>query len=457
MTERVRPAESERTLGDEANWRPEYIQRQKERLKVFFLTRSCRDGTSKESNLCSENKTSLVSSGKGGETPMKPKRRYYSLIDKVYQMNNLHEAWLSVKKNQGSGGVDGVSIQMYEKNVSINLRELQRLLQQGRYVPDPVRRRYIEKDNGKLRPLGIPTVRDRICQQAVRQIIEPIFEEDFYYYSFGFRAGYSAHQAIRTIRRAKRNGYEHVVDLDIVSFFDEIPHEGLMEKVRERITDGKVLTLIRGWLTAGIMEDDQFHETKIGSPQGGVISPLLANIYLNTFDWGMKEQGFAVVRYADDAVILCKSKEKATEAYQAAKKMLEENLQLQMHPEKTKVVDFDEGFRFLGFDFKKEYVTLPDAKVKKYKDKIRNATRRQQGNNLKEMLGKLNEIIRGFGNYFGIGNVKKKFERLDQWMRMRVRAFIRHKKSTVSNRLIPNKVLESAGMVFLTSLLTTRS
>lgn len=408
--------------------------------------------------LCSENKTSLVSSGKGGETPMKPKRRrYYSLIDKVYQMNNLHEAWLSVKKNQGSGGMDGVSIGMYEKNVSTNLRELQRLLQQNRYVPDPVRRQYIEKENGKLRPLGIPTIRDRICQQAVRQIIEPIFEQDFYYYSFGFRAGYSAHQAIHTIRRAKRSGYEHVVDLDIVSFFDEIPHEGLMKKVQERISDGKVLTLIRGWLTAGVMEDDQFHETEIGSPQGGVISPLLANIYLNTFDWGMKEQGFAVVRYADDAVILCKTKEQAEKAYLAAKKILEEDLRLRMHPEKTKVVDFDEGFRFLGFDFKREYVTLPDAKVKKYKDKIRNATRRQQGNNLDGMLKKLNEIIRGFGNYFGIGNVKGKFKRLDQWMRMRVRAYMRKKKSTVSNRLIPNKVLEAAGMVFLTSLLTTRS
>ncbi|WNS42667.1 reverse transcriptase domain-containing protein [Paenibacillus sp. MMS20-IR301] len=226
---------------------------------------------------------------------MKLKRRYYSLIYKVYQINILHEAWLTVKWNQGSGVIVG----MYEKNVSTNLRELQRLLQQGRYVPDPVRRHYIEKENGKLRPPGILTVQDRICQQAVRQIIEPIFEEDFYYYSCGFRAGYSAHQAIRTIGRAKRNGYEHVVDLNIVSFFDEIPHGGLMEKVQERISDGKVLTLIRGWLTAGIMEDDQFHETEIGSPQGGVISPLLANIYLNTFDWEMKEQGFAVVRYAD--------------------------------------------------------------------------------------------------------------------------------------------------------------
>jgi RNA-directed DNA polymerase len=233
---------------------------------------------------------------------MKPKRRYYSLIDKVYQMDNLYEAWLSVKKNQGSGGIDGVSIAMFEKNIGINLKEIQRLLQQDRYKPDPVRRHFIEKENGKLRPLGIPTIRDRVCQQAVRQIIEPIFEQDFYYYSFGFRPGYSAHQAINTIQRAKRGGYDYVVDLDIMSFFDEIPHEILMEKVRERITDGKVLTLIRGWLTAGVMEDDQFHETVVGSPQGGVISPLLANIYLNHFDWGMKERGFAVVRYADDAV-----------------------------------------------------------------------------------------------------------------------------------------------------------
>jgi group II intron reverse transcriptase/maturase len=238
--------------------------------------------------------------------------------------------------------------------------------------------------------------------------------------------------------------------------FDEIPHGLLMEKVRERITDGRVLTLIRSWLTAGVMEDDQFHETEVGSPQGGVISPLLANIYLNHFDWKMKEQGFAVVRYADDAVILCKTKEKAEEAYVAAKTILEEELQLRMHPEKTKVVHFDEGFRFLGFDFWKDYLILPEVKVKRYKDKIRKVTRRQQGNNLSEMIKKLNEVVRGFGNYFGIGNVTKKFQRLDQWTRMRVRAFMRKKRSTVSNMLISNKILESAGMVFLTSLLTTR-
>lgn len=387
---------------------------------------------------------------------MRPKRRYYSLIDKVYQMENLYEAWLKVKKNKGSGGIDGVTIEMFEKNLNTNLREIQRLLQQGRYKPDPVRRHYIEKENGKLRPLGIPTLRDRVCQQAVRQIIEPIFEQDFYYYSFGFRPRHSAHQAISTIRRAKRGGYEYVVDLDIVSFFDEIPHELLMEKVQDRITDGKVLTLIRRWLTAGVMEDDQFHETEVGSPQGGVISPLLGNIYLNQFDWGMKERGFAVVRYADDAVILCKTKEESEEAYKAAKTILEEELQLRMHPEKTKVVHFDEGFRFLGFDFWKDYLILPKIKGNKYKDKIRKVTRRQQGNNLDEVIKKVNEVVRGFGNYFGIGNVRSKFRDLDGWTRMRVRAFMRKKKSIVSNSLIPNKVLESAGMVFLTDLLTTR-
>lgn len=284
---------------------------------------------------------------------MKQKRQYYSLIDKVYDMENLYEAWLKVRKNQGSGGIDGVTIEMFEKQVNRNLREIQRLLQESRYEPDPVRRHYIEKENGKLRPLGIPTIRERVCQQAVRQIIEPIFEEDFYYYSFGFRPGYAAHQAISTIRRAKHSGYEYVVDLDIVSFFDEIPHELLMEKVRERITDGRVLTLIRSWLTAGVMEEDQFYETEVGSPQGGVISPLLGNIYLNNFDWKMKEQGFAVVRYADDVVILCKTKEKAEEAYTAAKTVLEEELQLRMHPEKQKWCILRKDSAFWGLIFGK--------------------------------------------------------------------------------------------------------
>jgi RNA-directed DNA polymerase len=222
---------------------------------------------------------------------MKSKRTYYSLIDKIYEWNNLYEAWQEVRRNRGSGGIDGITIEQFEKNEGMNLKEIQRLLQQSRYEPDPVLRHYIKKENGKLRPLGIPTIRDRVIQQAVRRIIEPIFEEDFYYYSFGFRKGYSAHQALATIRRAKRAGYEYVVDLDIMSFFDEIPHELLMKKVHERITDGKVLMLIRKWLTAGVMEDDQFHETEIGSPQGGVISPLLANSNLMIPNKVLEQEG----------------------------------------------------------------------------------------------------------------------------------------------------------------------
>lgn len=387
---------------------------------------------------------------------MKPKRQYYSLIDKVYDMKNLDAAWQEVKKNKGSGGVDGMSIEAFRKQDWIRLWEIQRLLQENRYEPDPVRRKYIRKDNGKWRPLGIPTIRDRIIQQAVRRVIEPLFEQDFYRHSYGFRKNCSAHQALDTVQQARKAGYEYVVDLDIQSYFDEIPHEQLMEKVRERVTDGKVLSLIQKWLTAGVMEDDQFHETKIGSPQGGVISPLLANIYLNHFDWGMKEKGFPVVRYADDAIVFCRTREQAEKAYQTARNILEDELQLRMHPVKTKIVHFEEGFRFLGFDFWKEYRVLPEEKAKKYRDKVREVTRRQQGRNTEQVIERLNEVVRGFGNYYRIGNVKNKFRDLDAWTRMRVRAFIRKKKSTVFNSIIPNQILERMGMVFLTHLLTTR-
>lgn len=388
---------------------------------------------------------------------MKPKRQYYSLIDKVYDMKNLDVAWEEVKRNKGSGGVDGISIEEFKKQDWIRLWEIQRLLRENRYEPAPVRRKYIKKDNGKWRPLGIPTIRDRIVQQAVRRVIEPLFEQYFYPHSYGFRKNRSAHQALNTVQQARKAGYEYVVDLDIQSYFDEIPHDRLMEKVRERVTDGKVLNLIKKWLTAGVMEDDQFHETEIGSPQGGVISPLLANIYLNQFDWGMKEKGFPVVRYADDAIVFCKTREQAKKAYQAARDILEDELQLRMHPVKTKIVQFEEGFHFLGFQFWKEYRVLPEKKAKKYRDKVREATRRQQGRNTEQMIKRLNEVVRGFGNYYQIGNVKKKFRRLDEWTRMRVRAFIRKKKSTVSNSMIPNRILERMGMVFLTHLLTTRS
>lgn len=385
---------------------------------------------------------------------MRPKRKYYSIIDKVYRLSNLHDAWNAVKANRGSAGIDGETIQWFEVQLDQNLGEIQRLIKERRYRPEPVLRHYIEKDNGKKRPLGIPTVRDRIVQQAVRQMIEPLFDRDFYPHSYGFRKGHSQHQALDVVRRAKKHGYEYVVDLDIQSYFDTIPHDLLMNKVRAKIADGRVLDLIEMWLKAGVMEDNQFHETEIGSPQGGVISPLLANIYLDEFDWKMKEEGFPVVRFADDAIVFCKTKVEAQRAYKAAEKILEGKLKLTMHPEKTKVVHFDEGFRFLGFELWKDFMVLPDTRVNKFKNRIRHLSRRQQGKSLEEMIRKLNEVIRGFANYFKVGNVKKKFERLDQWIRMRVRAYLRKKRSMESNWRIPNKVLAQAGLVFMVDLLT---
>lgn len=389
---------------------------------------------------------------------MRPKRKYYSIIDKVYRMNNLYDAWNAVKVNKGSAGVDGETIQWFEAQLEQNLGEIQRFLKQQRYRPEPVLRHYIPKGDGKKkRPLGIPTVRDRIIQQAVRQMIEPLFDRDFYPHSYGFRKGRSQHQALDVVSRAKKNGYEYVVDLDIKSYFDNIPHDLLMEKIKTKIADGRVLDLIEMWLKAGVMEDDQFYDTSSGSPQGGVISPLLANIYLDEFDWKMNQQGFPVVRFADDAIIFCKTKTKAERAYKVAKKILEGDLKLTMHPEKTKVVHFDEGFRFLGFGFWKDYMVLPEERAQKFKDKIRHLSRRQQGKSLEEMIYKLNEVIRGFANYFRIGNVKKKFERHDEWIRMRVRAYMRKKRSMESNWRIPNKVLTQAGLVSMVNLLTSRS
>lgn len=388
---------------------------------------------------------------------MTPKRKYYSLIDKVYMMQNLQEAWKRVKRNQGSAGIDGETISWFEVDLHQHLHEVQRLLKQDRYTPEPGLRRYIPKSNGKKRPLGIPTIRDRIVQQAVRQIIEPIFDRGFYPHSYGFRKGRSQHQAIGVIQQAKRAGYEYVVDLDIQSYFDTISHEILLEKVRDRIADGRILGLIEGWLQAGIVEDDQFHETVQGSPQGGVISPLLANIYLNEFDWEMRRAGFPVVRFADDAIIMCTSAKKSEEAHQLAKEILEDRLALTMHPEKTRVVHFDQGFRFLGFDFWKNYLILPKERLSKFKDDVRRLTRRQQGKGIDQVIKRLNQSLRGFGNYFGCGNVKSKFTALDQWIRMRLRAFLRKKRSTVSNMRIPNKYFAKLGLVSMVTLLTNRS
>jgi len=243
------------------------------------------------------------------------KKKFHSLIDKVWNWKNLNEAWRRVKQNRGSGGIDEVSIEVFDRNQEQNLSEIQRLLKQDRYLPKPVKRVYIPKPDGRQRPLGIPTIRDRVVQQALKNVIEPIFEAEFVDSSFGYRPGKSAKQAIEQIEVVRDDGHEWVIDADIKAFFDMVNHEKLIDAVAERISDGRVLRLIQSFLEADIMEQGQgLVKNVVGTPQGGVISPLLANIYLHYFDERMAELGYEVVRYADDVLVLCESEDEAKEA-----------------------------------------------------------------------------------------------------------------------------------------------
>lgn len=387
-------------------------------------------------------------------------RRWYTLYDKVYAPENLMQAWKRVKANRGKPGWDRESIDQFEANRDRNLAELHRLLKEKRYQPPPVLRVHIPKerdDKGKVtktRPLGVPTVRDRIAQMAVVQVIGPIFEAIFCKCNNGYRPGRSTHTAIAQIRQYYEEGYRWVVDADIQGFFDALDHDLLMGFVREKIVDGSVLKLIRAWLKAGVMEDMQYKTVTTGSPQGGVVSPLLANIYLHQFDRLMMERGYRLVRYADDFVILCKLERKAERALEVAKQILEGQLKLKVHPEKTRIVHFRDGFDFLGCRFRGRYVTPRAKSLEKFKETVRRLTARQRGKNLKGVLADLVPVIRGWGNYHSRYDVRKRFAGLDKWVRMRLRAFLEKKKAVRhQNRRIPTRWLHERGFVPLCSLL----
>ena len=381
------------------------------------------------------------------------KRKVHSLIDKVWNWKNLNEAWKKVKKNKGAAGIDKVTIDEFERNLEQNLNEIQRLLRQDKYEPTPVNRVYIPKSDGKQRPLGIPIIRDRVVQQALKNVIEPIFEAEFLDSSFGYRAERSAKQAIEQIEAVRDEGHEWVLDADIKAFFDTVNHEKLMDAVAERISDGRVLRLIRAFLKADIMEQGLgLRENVIGTPQGGVISPLLANIYLHYFDERMAELGYEVVRYADDFLVLCEDEEEAKEAITHVKEILDE-LELTLHPEKTKIKNFSEGVDFLGFTVYIGHKVPRKEAVKKYKDAVRRVTRRNLPINLEMVIVKLNPIIVGWGNYFKIANVNWLYKGLDSWTRMRLRAFKEKKKSYLSNTRIRNDSLKDLGLKSLSTLL----
>ena len=375
---------------------------------------------------------------------------------------NIIGAAAKVKSNKGAAGVDGETIEQFKRQEEIKIREIQRQLQQKIYKPNPVKRVMIPKANGDLRPLGIPTIKDRIVQQAILNKIEPIYEKTFKEESYGFRQGKNAHQAIENVVKLVEEGYDYVVEVDIKGFFDNVKHDKLMVLMNEYISDGTALSLIESFLKAEVKEPDgTMKKPKKGTPQGGVLSPLLANVYLNYFDRWMKSKSKIWIRYADDIIAFCKTREEAEELKCCIVEILG-RLDLEVNEDKTGVRSKEEGFQFLGYEFK--YVTkkngekkllrkVRDKSKKKFKEKMKILTRRQQPINIKVLINeRLNPVIRGFGNYFKLVNVHNHLGDYDSWIRMRLRAFIEKKKSKLDNYKYTNKYFENHGLVSLEKL-----
>ena len=349
-------------------------------------------------------------------------KKYYSLIDKIYNKQNILNAFKLVKKNKGALGIDGETVFDFEALLDDKINEIHCELKSGKYKPSPVKRTYIDKDDGTKRPLGIPTVKDRVVQQAVRNIIEPIFEKTFHPSSYGYRPNRSCQMAVAKAESfANYWGLQYVVDMDLSKCFDTLNHDMIIDSINEKISDGKVLKLIRNFLESGILEDGAFSETTIGSPQGGVISPLLMNIYMDKFDQRMKSLNIRIVRYADDILIFAKSKSEAGRYREIATRILEQELKLKVNTNKTHITDNDKGISYLGFIIKEKYISIHPKRIKKFKEKVRRLTPRNSGYNVEYLVYRLNQVIRGWCNYFRIANCKRVFENLMKWIRRRLR------------------------------------
>jgi RNA-directed DNA polymerase len=355
---------------------------------------------------------------------------WFSLMDKVWKPANLRAAFAKVKANRGGPGVDGVTLPMFSRHLDAELARLEEQLKNDAYTPQPVRRRWIPKGGGKMRPLGIPTVRDRIVQTALRNILEPIFEREFAEHSYGFRPGRDAKGALKRVYDLLRTGYQYVVDADIQGYFDNIPKDRLLALVRERVADGRVLTLLEQYLNQSVMDGLEAWTPEHGTPQGAVISPLLANIYLNPLDHLMAQRGVEMVRYADDFVLLCRTHEEAQAALETVRQWMDD-AGLTLHPEKTHIVSMQEEgnyFEFLGYRFKRHKSRLckfprPKSEIK-LRDSIRAKTRRANGHSLEHIIAELNPILRGWFNYFQ-HCYHTVFPQMDGYVRMRLRSILR--------------------------------
>jgi len=352
---------------------------------------------------------------------------WFSLIDKVCRQGTLYAAWSAVRANGGSAGSDHQSIKEFQGKLEENLRKLEEELRTRTYKPRPVRRVYIDKPGSKdKRPLGIPAVRDRVVQAAVRLVVEPIFEREFSPASFGFRPGLGCKDGLREVDRLLKSGYTCVVDADIRAYFDSIPHDLLMNEVRKRIADGRVLELLEAFLKADILDEMNRWTPTGGTPQGAVISPLLANLYLHSVDLAMAEAGYRMIRYADDFMILCQTRADAQGALDLVGRFIEQK-KLQLHPEKTRLVDLSQrggAFDFLGYRFYRDSRYPRKKSLRKLKDALRHKTGRSNGQSLAEIIEDVNLTLRGWYEYFKHAH-HRTFRPIDGWVRQRLRSILR--------------------------------
>jgi RNA-directed DNA polymerase len=354
--------------------------------------------------------------------------KWFSLMDKVYTQRNLNRAFEQVKARRGGAGVDHQTIERYEEHLGENLRELSEALRAGRYKPQAIKRVWIPKPGSReKRPLGVPTVRDRVVQRALLNVIEPIFERDYAEQSYGFRPGRGCKDALRRVDQLLKEGKGWVVDADLKSYFDTIPHEGIKRRVEEKIADGRVIELIEAYLKQGVLEEMREWEPEAGTPQGAVISPALSNAYLDPLDHLMEAEGWEMVRYADDLVIMCRSEAEAQEALSKMRQWVEE-AGLKLHPEKTKIVDVKQkgGFDFLGYHFEKGTRWPRKKSLQKLKETIRVKTKRTNGQALEAIISRVNATMRGWYVYFKHSH-STTFQPLDQWVRMRLRSILRRR------------------------------